>query len=289
MTSHRRSIGGWLAVCVLVAGIGAVIVSAPARTSAVAAQSAPPTPGGPSLVGPVSQASGADLYVANCATCHGPQGQGTAAGPPLTASGAAGADFYLRTGRMPLGAPGQQAQRHDPVFDEQQIQALVAHVASFGRGPAIPQVSTSGNLNEGWRLYTANCAACHAATGSGNAVGGGFTAVGLSHADPQTIAEAMIIGPGPMPVFNFPPDQRDAIVAYVRFLQDAPSPGGLPIGGFGPVSEGFFAVAIGLVLVVLAAMFTGRRSHRGEPAGLVGAGEEPASAGPADADAGATR
>jgi ubiquinol-cytochrome c reductase cytochrome c subunit len=180
--------------------------------------------------------------------------------------GAASVDFYLSTGRMPLGAPGQRPQRQDPVYSEDQIRALTEYVVGFGGdGPDIPQVREGGEVHRGWELYTANCAACHAATGSGNAVGGGNVAYGLGNATDVQIAEAMLIGPGAMPRFNFEPDDRDAIIAYVEFLRDEPAYGGAPIGGFGPVAEGFVAVVIGLTLLVLVARFVGRRSHEGEP------------------------
>lgn len=260
MTRRSRAIGGWL---VLLALSTAVLVGsgwAPIPAAAVE--------GGEQ----VTRAESERLYLSNCASCHGPQGEGTALGPSLVGVGAASADFYLRTGRMPLGAPGQQPVRHDPVFNEAQIAALVAYVAGFGDGPEIPQVVAGGDLSEGWRLYTANCAACHAATGSGNAVGGDAAAVGLRRADPTTVAEAIIIGPGQMPRFSFAPAARDAIVAYVQFLQQAPSPGGLAIGGYGPVAEGFVAVAIGLTMLLLIAVFVGRSTHGGEPGGP-GSGE----------------
>ena len=60
----------------------------------------------------------------------------------------------------------------------------------------------------------------------------------------------MIVGPGVMPRFAFDQRDQDAIVAYVLFLRNSPSPGGVPLGGFGPVSEGFVAVVIGLSLFV---------------------------------------
>ena len=206
------------------------------------------------------QNDAATLYLQNCASCHGPQGQGTNVGPSLVGAGAAAADFYLRTGRMPLGAPGQQPIRQTQKFDEAQIQTLVAYVASFGEGPAIPHVTTGGDVHRGFELYNANCAACHAATGAGNAVGGGFFAVGLGKATDQEIAEAMIVGPGVMPHFSMTDADRDAIVAYVGYIRTAPTPGGAPIGGIGPVAEGFVAVVIGLSALVLVAVFVGRRS-----------------------------
>ena len=96
-------------------------------------------------------------------------------------------------------------------------------------------------------------------------MGGGFVAVGLGEATPVQIAEAMLIGPGAMPQFAFDEPERDAIIGYVEFLRQSPSPGGVPIGGFGPVAEGFVAVVIGLVIVTLLAAFVGRQTHRGEP------------------------
>jgi ubiquinol-cytochrome c reductase cytochrome c subunit len=245
-SNRRRAIAGWLAAATLLGGL--LVVAAPQLLPVPAiAQTA------------TVQNDAATLYLQNCATCHGPQGQGTNAGPSLVGAGAAAADFYLRTGRMPLGAPGQQPIRQAPRFDEAQIQALVAYVASFGVGPGIPQITAGGDVHRGFALYNANCAACHAATGAGNAVGGGFFAVGLGKATDQQIAEAILVGPGVMPRFSMTDTDRDALIAYIAYLRTAPTPGGAPIGGIGPVAEGFVAVVIGLSLLVLIAVFVGRR------------------------------
>jgi len=245
--SSRRAVGGWLA---------AIAVSGGLLFAAAAASAAPSEP--PS--GGAVRDDAATMYLQNCASCHGPGGQGGNGGPSLIGAGAAAADFYLRTGRMPLGAPGQQPVRQQPKFTDAQIQALVDYVASFGQGPAIPQVRSGGDVHRGWQLYTANCAACHAATGAGNAVGGGFVAVGLGLATPTQIGEAVEIGPGVMPRFAFSAADRDAIVAYLEYLRTAPTPGGAPIGGIGPVAEGFVAVVLGLTAVLLIVRFVGRRT-----------------------------
>ncbi len=262
-------LGGYLGLAAVVAGVLLVLGPFDGRTPSAAAATEDDTS--------VTRL-GASLYLQNCASCHGPSGAGAEAGPSLIGVGAASADFYLRTGRMPLGAPGQRPQRQEPAFDEQEIEALVAFVAGLGEGPAIPEISTGGDVGRGFELYTANCAACHAATGAGNAVGGGFAAVGLSQATPTQIAQAMLVGPGVMPRFGFDQADRDAIVAYVEFLRTSPSPGGAGLGGFGPVGEGFVAVVVGLTLLIVSARFVGRRSHEGEP--LTG---EPEPATPAGA------
>ncbi len=261
-----------------------VVGVAAAAVLAVGALSAPVTPATAAEEGGAVRELGASLYLQNCASCHGAEGQGAEAGPSLIGVGAASADFYIRTGRMPLGAPGQQAQRADVIFDEEEIQALVAFVAGLGEGPGIPQVGSGGDLHRGWELYTANCAACHAATGAGNAVGGGFAAVGLGQATQTQIAEAMLIGPGVMPRFDWEQADQDAIITYVEYLRNSPSPGGAPLGGFGPVGEGFVAVVVGLTLMVLVARFVGRRSHEGEPAAGpdVQPDVQPDQVGPAD-------
>jgi ubiquinol-cytochrome c reductase cytochrome c subunit len=250
--------GGWLALVGLVGGLVVVTIGPLAGPVLPAAAAAAPSDG-------TVQESGASLYLQNCASCHGPMGEGGPAGPSLVGVGEASADFYLQTGRMPLGAPNQPATRQEPHFSAERIAVLVAHVGTFGDGPAIPQVRVGGDVHRGWQLYQANCASCHAATGSGNAVGGGYAAVGLGEATPTQIAEAMLIGPGAMPLFAFADVDRDAIVAYIEYLRASPAPGGAPIGGIGPVAEGFVAIVIGLTVLLLVARFVGRKSHEEEP------------------------
>lgn len=259
-----RAIGGWAAVLAVIAIIA---ISGPLPALA-GAFTAPHAVGSHQSVGGASAAvteAGTALFQSQCASCHGPQGQGTAYGPSLVGAGAAGADFYLRTGRMPLSAPGQPVVRREPVLTDAQIQELIGVVASLGDGPEIPKVTSGGDVSDGSRLYIANCAACHGATGSGNAIGGGNLAANLHQATSTQVVEAMRIGPGAMPKFAFTHDQEASIAAYVQFLQDQSSPGGLAIGGLGAVAEGFVAIGIGLVLFVLATMFVGRRSHEGQP------------------------
>ena len=250
-----RALRGYLAV------VGVVATALLAFGSVTA----PPPPAAAAEDETAVREVGASLYLQNCASCHGPTGAGAAAGPTLIGVGEASVDFYLRTGRMPLGAPDQRPQRQEPKFSDEQIEALVAYVGGLGEGPGIPAVTTGGDIRRGWELYQANCAACHAATGAGNAIGGGFAAVGLGAATDTEIAEAMLVGPGAMPKFAWDRPDQDAIVAYVEYLRTSPSPGGAGLGGLGPVGEGFVAVVLGLTLTVLAARFVGRRSHRGEP------------------------
>jgi ubiquinol-cytochrome c reductase cytochrome c subunit len=204
------------------------------------------------------------LYAASCSTCHGADGQGVGPWPGIADAGEAGADFQLRTGRMPFaGEPGQQAERKPPAYDEQEIRDLVAFVGSLGDGPEIPEVDVDDSLlSRGQDLFAANCAPCHGATANGGAVGGGALAPPLGRADPLTVAEAMITGPGQMPEFDLPRDDLNAIVTYTEYLRTAPNPGGLAIGGIGPVPEGFVAWLVGIGLLVAIVYLIGREWDR---------------------------
>lgn len=207
---------------------------------------------------------GLELYRAGCTTCHGESGEGIDPWPGIAGAGAAAADFQLRTGRMPFtGRPGEQTQPKPPAYDEQEIRDLVAYVASLGEGPEIPEVEIDDELlQRGWELFSVNCAPCHGATANGGAVGGGAIAWPLLDDPPRIVVEAMLTGPGQMPVFDLPDEDLDAVATYVEYLQTAPDPGGLAIGGIGPVPEGFVAWLVGMGLLVAVVYLVGRQWDR---------------------------
>ncbi|HEY7130863.1 MAG TPA: c-type cytochrome, partial [Candidatus Limnocylindrales bacterium] len=184
----RRAVGG-LSAIVAVGVLGWAATLGPFVAAAV------PTPPKPEA-GPGGQVTnlsrGGELFQTSCASCHGQQGQGTPNGPPLTNAGAASADFMLRTGRMPQPAPNTSVRRPNPAFSEQDIQDLVAFVASLGAGPPIPnvQVSATTDTAAGRAAYIATCAACHGAGASGDAVGGGAFAPSLHATAPTQVGEA---------------------------------------------------------------------------------------------------
>src|SRR6185312_7820127 len=122
-----------------------------------AARATPPSQGVVTGVG-----AGAGLFAANCSRCHG-NGDGLAGlGPSLRYAGAGSADFYLRTGYMPLADPHDQPERSRPLFSEQEIRALIGYVASIGHGPPIPTPNPErGDVAEGQRLFLDHCAGCH--------------------------------------------------------------------------------------------------------------------------------
>jgi ubiquinol-cytochrome c reductase cytochrome c subunit len=244
----RRATGG-LAALVSLAGLGWAAIAGPLAGPAVPAPDGAQLAAAGGSAGGVAQVTatdrGLELFQASCAACHGVGGVGTPNGPAILDSGAALTDFMLRTGRMPAPRPGEVVRRAQPVFDDADIQALVGYVSSLGQGPPIPnvQVTAATDTAAGRAAYIATCAACHGAGASGDAVGGGTVAPPLLDTAPTQVGEAIRTGPGNMPAFDasqVSDQQLSEIAAYLQFLRsrDA-SPGGAPLGGVGPVAEGY--------------------------------------------------
>jgi ubiquinol-cytochrome c reductase cytochrome c subunit len=210
---------------------------------------------------------GRELFLTDCVSCHGAEGEGTNQGPDLRGVGAASASFMLTTGRMPNTEPDRQALSKRSPYNQDEIDALVAYVASLGPGPPIPDVhDPEGNLQEGGVLYRLNCQPCHSAAGDGGALSSGRVAPELHSATSQQVGEAMRIGPGPMPVFGpdtFTDEQVNSIVRYVEYLRDPDDEGGLSLGAIGPITEGLVAIVIGLGLLVLAVRWIESEERRG--------------------------
>lgn len=248
---------GVLAPAAAMAALGALVLwlappFAPAQGPAGAA-------GGP---GPQSQLAsrGRSLFVEGCSSCHGLDARGIPdRGPSLRGVGAAAADFYLSTGRMPLSYPGEEPLRSKPRYSDEQIAALVGYVGSFG-GPAVPDLEPdSSELSKGQQLFTSNCAGCHAISGAGG-VATGAAAPPLWDATPTQVAEAVRIGPFLMPRFgreDLDPSDLDALAAYVDYTKNPDNAGGWSIGRIGPVPEGMVAWLLAGVALLLVARIIG--------------------------------
>jgi ubiquinol-cytochrome c reductase cytochrome c subunit len=206
-------------------------------------------------------ARGRRLYETGCTTCHGLDGRGTDLGPSLIGVGAAAADFYLSTGRMPLDNPGDEPIRSEPRYPRDQIDAIVAYVGSLG-GPKIPDVRPEqGEVNEGFAAFNEHCAGCHQAVAKGGVVTGAF-APDLGEASPTQVGEAVRIGPYLMPPFGHEQIDRDTLNSIARYVELTKAPvneGGWGIGNLGPVPEGMIAWLLALASLLLVARLIGVR------------------------------
>jgi ubiquinol-cytochrome c reductase cytochrome c subunit len=208
-----------------------------------------------------ARSPGETLYGLHCASCHGFAGRGTSSrGPSLRGAGAAAADFYLTTGRMPIAHPRDVPTRRRPAFSPSQIDQIVRYVSSLG-GPAIPTPQPSrGNLAEGMHAFTAQCAGCHQIAGRG----GILPTVGsppLRSATPTQIAEAVRIGPYLMPRFSedeLSNRELDSVIRYVQSTRSPTDAGGLGLGNTGPVPEGAVGWLVGALSLVAVARVLGK-------------------------------
>jgi ubiquinol-cytochrome c reductase cytochrome c subunit len=227
---------------------------------------------------------GEHLYGQYCLACHGADGAGSTGGvagygpsrnqttsqkrlgPPLAGVGALAADFYLRTGYMPLRKAGAEPRRSRVLFSEPEIRALVAYVASLGKGPAIPSPQPErGSLSDGLKLFTDHCAGCHQVAAQGGYLTGGV-APPLDRATRRQVAEAIRIGPYLMPRFSpsqLSARQVDSIVRYVEYAKNPEDKGGWAIGRIGPVPEGLVAWFLGASTLVAVCLVVGRRLRSG--------------------------
>jgi ubiquinol-cytochrome c reductase cytochrome c subunit len=223
------------------------------------------------------------IFLSDCAVCHGSGGQGTGRGPSLVGVGRASLDYEVSTGRMPLAGVGRVAdqpgtplepqpntagadpdivpRRHDPAYDPPTIAALVDYVSGLtgNSGPDIPQV-VGGDLAEGGDLFRLQCAACHAWAGDGGALLR-REAPALHAATTTQIAEAVRIGPGQMPAFGvaaLTDEQIASVAAYVRYLDAPRDRGGDPLWHLGPVTEGAMAL-VALAVLLLFTRWIGER------------------------------
>ncbi len=218
---------------------------------------------------------GKTLFLANCASCHGTGAQGTKDGPALYGVGAAAVDFQMSTGRMPMTAPNVQAPPQTKIkFSREQIESIAAFVASLSPGPAIPdkayttviQPGTPENdaaIARGGQIFRVNCAMCHNFAGAGGALTRGKSAPPLKDVDPVHMYEAMVTGPQSMPVFsdtNLTPASKQEVISYLKAVQNEPQQGGMNLGNLGPVSEGLFAWTFGIGLLIIAAVWLGKKA-----------------------------
>jgi len=245
-----------------VAGLMAALVLTGVGYSAVApANAAPETTASESSAVEAGQA----LYERSCISCHGSNLQGVSdRGPSLIGVGEASVYFQVHTGRMPLVRQEADAARKPPVFNDAEIEQLMAYVQANGGGPTLPSGDLrEGDVAEGGELFRLNCASCHNFVGAGGALSSGKAAPSLGDANDLEIYTAMLSGPENMPVFGdnqLTPEEKRSIINYVQTLNEQADPGGAGIGRAGPVSEGLVIWVVGIGALLFGIFWMGTKA-----------------------------
>ncbi|MFC4000808.1 c-type cytochrome [Prauserella oleivorans] len=257
-TKFRRRLAGLLALGVaLVAAGGLYAVFAPEPQTAEA------------QTDPALLRKGEQIYNNSCISCHGANLEGVEdKGPSLIGVGEAAVYFQVSSGRMPMVRQEAQASRKPAKYSPEEIDALGAYVQAHGGGPQRPEQTgealQGSNPARGGELFRLNCASCHNFTGQGGALSAGKYAPELEPANEEQIYTAMLTGPQNMPKFSdrqLSPEEKRDIVAYVKSVADeGNAPGGHPLGGLGPASEGVIAWVVGIGALIGATLWIGSRA-----------------------------
>lgn len=267
----RKALAGAFALVIALTGVGFIANAlTPDSQTAVAQQD---------TTALVDQ--GQRIYEVACITCHGANLQGVKdRGPSLIGVGEGAVYFQVHSGRMPMLRNEAQAARKTPRYSEQQTLALAAYVNANGGGPGIVRNEDGtiameslrgenydgeidpADVARGSDLFRLNCASCHNFTGRGGALSGGKYAPVLDPANEQEIYQAMLTGPQNMPKFSdrqLTADEKKDIIAYIKSAKETPSQGGWGLGGIGPVTEGMVMWFIGILVMIIFAMWIGTR------------------------------
>jgi ubiquinol-cytochrome c reductase cytochrome c subunit len=212
---------------------------------------------------------GKQIFLKGCSSCHGLNAEGAAIAPSLIGVGAASVDFQVATGRMPMADMSAQAMRKTPVYDEKEVEALAAYVASLAPGPGIPgdellNYERDGSVAEGGELFRTNCAMCHNFAGQGGALTQGKYAPTVMGVTPRHIYEAMITGPQSMPVFSdktLTPEEKLSVIKWIKSVEVEPQLGGVALGRVGPVTEGLLVWTLGLGMLIGVAVWLAMKAR----------------------------
>ena len=214
-------------------------------------------------------AEGKKIFLQGCSSCHGLNAEGSSIAPSLIGVGSAAVDFQVSTGRMPMADLTQQAVRKTPKYNEEEVAALAAYIASLAPGPqSVTDAALSwerdGNAAQGGELFRNNCAMCHNFAAQGGALTNGKYAPTLMGVSAKDIYEAMITGPQSMPKFSdktITPEEKLSIIKWIKAAQSEPQLGGGTTGRVGPVTEGLAGWVLGLGLLIGIAVWLATKAR----------------------------
>jgi putative heme-binding domain-containing protein len=150
------SIGAWLVLTVSVLPVARAQVRNPFETDEVAIR------------------TGAGLFAARCAVCHGPDAKGQL-GPDLTQRWVRGETDESAFLIVRNGVPGSSMPPN--IAPDNEIWAIVAHLRSIS---VMPPLESSGDAGRGRATFARECAGCHQVRGEGGALGPDLTRIGAA-------------------------------------------------------------------------------------------------------------
>src|SRR6185295_3931561 len=146
-----------------------------------------PAANNPHLGNPQSIRSGMALYRIRCADCHGLDARGYR-GPDLTAllAGDTTDERLFQTIRK--GVPGTDmpaAREMDSPDDD--LLMMIAYLRKLGT--VAPTERPTGNVENGARLFAAQCVSCHRVAGRGGRIGPDLTRIGVARSHSALVRE----------------------------------------------------------------------------------------------------
>jgi len=129
--------------------------------------------------------AGMMLYRTRCADCHGLDAAGYR-GPNLVAAIAGGMTDERLFQMIRKGVPGTEMPAATTAPDDDLLQ-LIAYLRSVGT--VAPPESPIGNVANGERLFSAQCASCHRVAGRGGRIGPDLTRIGIARSRSALVRE----------------------------------------------------------------------------------------------------
>jgi len=137
----------------------------------------------PHLGNQTSIRSGMVLYRVRCGDCHGLDARGYR-GPDLTAV-LPGINDQRLFQTVRKGVPGTEMMPSRAQDDD--ILMIIAYLRDLG-GPA-PEEGPTGNVDNGQRIFSSQCALCHRAAGRGGRLGPDLSRIGIARSRAALVRE----------------------------------------------------------------------------------------------------
>jgi putative heme-binding domain-containing protein len=124
---------------------------------------------------------GGTKFRSRCAGCHGPDAHGYI-GPDIAGLSASGYTDGRMFGIVRRGVPGTEMTPADPLrVPDREIWQILAYLGTLTAAPSTP---SSGDAQNGERIFRANCSSCHIVNGRGGQLGPDLSRVGSGRSRP---------------------------------------------------------------------------------------------------------